>query len=65
MTRSTIVLLASATLVLPVRVAWGFYEAFTVARCGYCGNEGKRKKMYTVDQEQHYCDYDHYRNGTE
>jgi hypothetical protein len=66
---TTVVLIASVasvtTLVLPARVFWGIYEAYNHTRCGYCGKEGKQKKMYSVDQEQHFCNYDHYRHGTE
>ena len=66
---TTVALIASVasvtTLVLPARVAWGIYEAYSYTRCGYCGKDGKLKKMYSVDREQFFCDYDHYRHGTE
>jgi hypothetical protein len=65
MTKAVVLLASLTTLVLPVRMFWGIYEACTFIRCGYCGGEGKRKKMYSVDQEQFFCDYDHYRHGTE
>jgi hypothetical protein len=65
MTKTVVLIASVTTLVLPVRMFWGIYEAYAFTGCGYCGKDGKRKKMYTVDQEHHYCDYDHYRHGTE